>query len=201
MSGEEEHEKGREGARRAKEWLEATTRVNACWVNPDKLAVGKLTFSWAAGTRKPFSYDLGGLLRRGELEGQNFYAEVKSYTNASNHQAAEYMEYLAKSYCAYLASPQYCDSFMWITWHPFSQNRWSSLCSPETVLEAVLKHRLDTVGVPDEDEARKLVNNDACAAVAERLWLIVLSDRQEKLTVSAEHRGLIERHDTMKGAR
>lgn len=33
MSGEEAHEKGRDGAQRAKLWLESTTRVNACWVN------------------------------------------------------------------------------------------------------------------------------------------------------------------------
>lgn len=52
-----------------------------------------------------FSYDLGGLLRRGDLEGQNFYAEVKNYRNHRNHQADEYVEYLAKSYCTYKARP------------------------------------------------------------------------------------------------
>lgn len=201
MSGEETHEKGREGARRAKEWLESTTRVNACWVNPDRLAVRKLTFPWAGSDRQPFSYDLGGLLRRGDLEGQNFYAEVKSYRNPRNHQAAEYEEYLAKSYCAYVSRPEYCDSFMWITWHPFSSTKWEHLCSAETVFEAVVKHRTDTLGIADEGDAAAAVDRVICKAVADRLWLIVLSDKQEMLTVSAEHRGLIEQHDTARGVR
>ena len=199
MSGEQTQEKGREGARRAKEWLESTTRVNACWVNPDKMAVKKLTFSWTGSTREPFSYDLGGLLRRGDLEGQNFYAEVKNYRNHKNHQAEEYVEYLAKSYCAYKARPELCDSFMWITWHPFSSTSWSSLCAAEYVVNAVVKHRVDTLGVTDEDEAVSAVDRSICEAVADRLWLIVLSDKQEMLTVSREHRGLIEHHDTARG--
>lgn len=201
MSGEETQEKGREGARRAKEWLESTTRVNACWVNPDRFAVGKLSFPWAGSDRQPFSYDLGGLLRRGDLEGQSFYAEVKNYRNASNHQADEYVEYLAKSYCAYIARPAFCDSFMWITWHPFSSTKWSQLCSADFVFDAVVKHRQDTLGVSDEGEAKIKVDRATCEAVAARLWLIVLSDKQEKLTVSPEHRGLIEQHETARGSR
>ena len=53
MSGEATHAKGADGARRAKAWLEATTRVNVHWVNPDPVAVEKLTFSWADGSRAP----------------------------------------------------------------------------------------------------------------------------------------------------
>lgn len=201
MSGEETHELGREGARRAKEWLESTTRVNACWVNPDKFAIDKLTFPWAAGQRPPFSYDIGGLLLRGDLEGRGFYAEVKNYTTASNNQGVEYVEYLAKCYCAYLDSPRYCDNFMWITWHPFSLTKWSKLRSAEEVRAAVLSHRLNTLGIEDEDMAQAAVDMDVCRAVAERLWVIVLSERQEMLTVSAEHRGLIEKFDTEMGRR
>lgn len=126
MSGEETYEKGRERARRAKEWLESTTRMNACWVNPDKFAVEKQTFPWAAGKSKPFSYHLGIPLLRGHLEGWGLYAEVKNYTNASNNQGSEYVEYSAECYCAYLDSPKYCDNFMWITWYPFSLKKSSS---------------------------------------------------------------------------
>jgi hypothetical protein len=63
--------------------LESTSRVEACWVNPDKGAVGKLTFDWPHGGQS-FSFDLGGRLRYGSFDGQLFYAEVKKYSNASD---------------------------------------------------------------------------------------------------------------------
>lgn len=81
VSGEQLHERGREGASRAKEWLEATTRVNAHWVNPHEYAVPKLSFPWADATAKKFSFDLGGVLLGGDLHSQMFLAESKLYHN------------------------------------------------------------------------------------------------------------------------
>jgi hypothetical protein len=50
------------------------------WVNPEPVAVKKLTFSWADNTT--FSFDLAGILRGEEVEGQEFFAECKKYQDA-----------------------------------------------------------------------------------------------------------------------
>jgi hypothetical protein len=180
--GEVLHEAGREGAQRAKRWLERTTRVDVHWVNPDYVA--KLTFNWADG--RTFSFDLGGQLRGGDLDGQEFFAEIKKY-NAVGDQGALYDEYLAKCYRAFGEMPSRCDHFLWITWHPFSQSKWTTLCTAGVVREAVLKHRVESLGVTDAEEAQTVVDDATCTAVAERLWLIVLSDKQEVLAVEDAH--------------
>jgi len=197
MSGEHLHERGREGATRAKEWLEATTRVDAPWVNPERFAVPKLTFKWADET-STFSYDLGGTLRGGDFNGQMFLAEVKYYSGVSD-QPEMYVEYLAKCYRAFASRPERCDNFMWITWHPFSQGRWGKLTSAEEVEIAVLKHHARVLGTKDEAEALDALDRQACKSVADKLWLILLSERQELLVISREHRGLIRAHDIAKG--
>jgi hypothetical protein len=75
MLGERLHAKGQDGARRAKKWLEFTTRADARWVNPDEVALPKLTFPWATGNT--FSFDRGGILRGGRVNHQEFLAECK----------------------------------------------------------------------------------------------------------------------------
>ena len=180
--GEVLHEVGREGALRAKRWLERTTRVDVPWVNPDHVA--KLTFAWASGGT--FSFDLGGSLRGGELDGQEFFAEVKKYSGVGD-QPALYDEYLGKCYRAYELMPSRCDHFFWVTWHPFSQTKWTELCDEAEVRSAVLKHRGKCLGEADLNAAEKIVDSGRCAAVAERLWLVVLSDRQEELIVEDDY--------------
>src|SRR6476620_2063232 len=93
MTGEEIHELGRTGARKAKKWLEATTRANVHWVNPSWAA--KLEFDWADGNK--FSFDLGGVLLGDSLEGKTFLAESKYYTKPGD-QPSEYRAYLARCY-------------------------------------------------------------------------------------------------------
>lgn len=193
MSGERLHEIGREGAARAKEWLEATTRVDAHWVNPDRWAIPKLTFSWSNG-HGSFSYDLGGVLRGGEFHQQEFLAEVKYYSTAGD-QSELYSEYLAKCYRAYMTRPDRCDNFMWITWHPFLTSRWKNLCSESEVVDAVIRHRHRALGVDSEDDAKEVIRWGDCKEVSSRLWLIVLCDRQESLVISREHRALVRSRD------
>lgn len=193
MSGERLHELGREGATRAKEWLEATTRVDAHWVNPDRWAIPKLTFSWTDGHGN-FSYDLGGVLRGGEFHQQEFLAEVKYYSNIGD-QSELYSEYLAKCYRAYMLRPDRCDNFMWITWHPFLTSRWKKLCSPNEVADSVIRHHDKALGVENEAYARQTIRTEDCEAVSSRLWLIVLCERQESLVISREHRAVVRAHD------
>jgi hypothetical protein len=182
VSGEATHAKGADGARRAKAWLEATTRVNAHWVNPQPVAVRKLTFQWTDGAS--FSFDLGGVLMGGDYEAQEFLAECKKYYKAQD-QGVAYVEYLAKCYRASVTNPDRCDNFMWITWAPFSIGKWDRLCSAEEVAAAVQLHRARAIQDGTE------VDFELCRTVSERLWLIVLSDRQESLVITPEHRALI----------
>lgn len=200
MAGEVEHAKGAAGARRAKEWLDATTRVNAQYVVPNPIAVPKLTFPWAGGSAAAaFSFDLGGFLLGGDLQGEEFLAECKFYASHGD-QGTEYAKFVGKCYCAYKHRPERCDNFMWITWAPFLVTRWPELCTMAYVREQVLAHRARTVATGDEQEAETLVDDEVCQAVADRLWIIVLSERQESLVISKEHRGVIQAHEAQKGA-
>lgn len=194
MAGEETHEAGAEGARRAKVWLERTTRAEARWVTPDPTAVPKLTFPWQSN-RDPFSFDLGGLLRGGALSDQQFLVESKFYKD-HGAQGTMYKEFLAKCYCALLSRPQVCDHFFWITWAPFSVTKWSQLDTEPFILQAVLDHREDSLNLTDLDDAEAAVDHKLIKTISERLWLIVLSRRQEReLVMSKEHLALIRQHE------
>jgi len=157
-----------------------------------------LSFSWADEAKTKFSFDLGGLLLGGDFAGQEFLAEVKFYVSASD-QGEHYTSYLAKCYCALAARPDRCDNFMWVTWSPFSIKKWRDLCSTVEIESAVLKHKRRALGTEAEDAALAALDKDLCAAVSKRLWLIVLSERQEKLVVSTEHRSIIRSYDVTKG--
>lgn len=193
MTGEERHAKGADGALRAKRWLEATTRANVPWVNPDPVAVPKLTFPWLDDS-EPFSFDIGGTLIGGEIANQEFLAESKNYENAYD-QNRLYNEYLAKCYVARLQRPDRCDNFMWITWSAFGTTVWADLVSADRVQKAVLKEYKRALGVDKAEDAPAKLDVALCEDVASRLWIIVLSERQEKhLVLSAEHQGIIRKY-------
>jgi hypothetical protein len=192
-SGEAIQAVGVDGADRAKRWLEGTTRVLHVWTNPEDEK--KLSFSWA--TEGHFSFDLGGTFQGAELHNKNFYAEVKKYS-ASGDQGTEYPKYLAKCYVALQQRPEMCDHFMWITWAPFLVSKWPLLTSTSYVEEAVKReaHRVRCLGSVDAEP-----DTSHCAAVAERLWVIVLSDKQEVLRLTEGERGEIFKIRMMNGAR
>ena len=194
VTGEGIQAKGADGARRAKLWLEATTRANVPWVNPDSVAVPKLTFRWPDDSGS-FSFDLGGTLIGGELAGQEFLAECKNYENASD-QGSHYSAYLAKCYVARSTRPDRGENFMWITWSPFATRTWSELVSTDRVKAAVLKECRRVLRVDDKN-ALAALDEQLCKDVASRLWIIVLSEKQEKhLVLSLRHLGLIRAHIT-----
>ncbi|MGI5503012.1 hypothetical protein [Lentzea sp. CA-135723] len=198
MSGEETQAKGADGVRRAKLYLESTTRANVQWVNPDKVAVPKLSFEWA--NDKTFSFDMGGILLGGELQGQEFLAECKYYTSAQD-QGTHYRRFLAQCYRAYNLRPDRCDKFLWVTWSPFLVNDWGDLMTSEWVRDCVLMHRERVFNVANKEQAAELVSGDACKDVSERLGMVFISEFQEKLTLSREHLGVIRQYDTNKGDR
>lgn len=186
LTGEELHEKGREGVRLAKRWLEGTMRAEVLWHNPDRCKE-KLQFLKASageGSHKAndwFSFDCGGNLLGGDTDGKQFLAEVKYYVEGDKH-GPQYREFLAKCYQAFRSVPQFCDRFLWISWAPFLIGDWKDLETPEFVGKAILSSDKNQAVALKDGES---LDPEVLTAVAERVIVLVVSDRQlEHLTLS-----------------
>lgn len=201
MAGEGQHKVGEGGVRRAKKWLEATTRVHSSWTVYDDRQVSRLTFEWPHHD-KPFSYDLGGILFGGEFDKDLFLAECKKY-KGDQDQGEHFDKFLAQSYVTLRDEPRLADHFMWITWAPFRVTSWAKISQPEKIVHALVKvPRLRSWVFGEdvsEDEANRQVNSSVVADLSSRMWMIVLSDRQEKLVISNEDRGLIMQNRVQAG--
>lgn len=169
------HAKGQEGAALAKRYLESTTFI-------------RLPFSVYDDPAQTTLVRLDGAKKRYDLAG-NFMAdkphplsvEVKNY-DVVGDQAAEYTAYLANAYSitAHEIAEKGADPrrhFIWITWHPFSQTKWPKLTSRDEIRDAVDTHP-QVLGGNAFDE-------DLAMTVAERLWLLVLSSKQEQLMLTS----------------
>ncbi|MFF5772162.1 hypothetical protein ACFY8V_33105 [Streptomyces californicus] len=155
-------------------------RIFGAYANTDSESCGRrLTLPWPYGGQT-FSFDLGGAMRGDPYQNDMFCAEVKNYAQPSD-QGTQFDEFLAKCYVAAQVQHYLSDHFMWITWAPFRANSWSTLNSPGQVEAAVLQHSSRVFGTSDTEEARKLLDAELAQSVAARLWLIVLSDKQETL--------------------
>jgi len=180
VAGEIQQEKGRDGVFLAQRWLESTTRVEAPWTVYEVPHLTTLTLL----TGKEESWDIGGYFS----ESKNiFYAEVKNFSDSSS-QGPKYREYLADCYSA--TARMLKDGtdkkweFMWITWHPFLVETWTKLCGEESIREAVTEHFPEKLGDDEYDP-------DIGKLIADRLWLLVLSRRQEELMMSPKFLGHI----------
>ncbi|MFD9868050.1 hypothetical protein ACFXI8_29960 [Streptomyces niveus] len=109
-----------------------------------------------------------------------FVAEVKNYRHASD-QGAQFDEFVAKCYVARSTGYLLGDHFMWITWTPFRAQSWSQLDSSEHVVHSVLQHSARVFGTADRAAAEAQMDLSVAQEVAARIWLIVLSDKQETL--------------------
>ncbi|MFF8700957.1 hypothetical protein ACF067_18050 [Streptomyces albidoflavus] len=109
-----------------------------------------------------------------------FVAEVKNYRHSSD-QGVQFDEFVAKCYVARDGGYLLGDHFMWITWAPFRAQSWSLLNSPNQVVESVLRYSGRVFGTVDRMAAEAQMDMSVAEEVAERLWLIVLSDKQETL--------------------
>lgn len=196
-AGEQPGEKGRRGVYRAKTWLQRSTRVESIWTAYDQTpSVDLLTFA-CPGTGRGASFDIGGIFRGEELDNKSFLAEVKAY-GPNSDQYPPFKKFLALCYIAYTLKPQYCDRLIWITWRPFGCDRWDDLTSIKEIIEAVVSDRKRVFGPQaTPEEARIRIDLDAVAAIAERLWLIVLSDGHESLGLRKVHLAEIVRLITL----
>ncbi|WP_157777239.1 hypothetical protein [Nocardia terpenica] len=161
------------------------------------MAERKLTFTKPAGA---FSFDLGGVLSGGDVHNQEFFAEVKNYKEAHD-QPDLYRKFLAKCYRAYGLRPERCDNFMWITWAPFSVTEWSKLDSPEKV-ERCVRENWEFNFSSNADAVAADLDVRAVQAVASRIWILVLSDKQiNHLSMSDEYLSIIAKHEAMEEAK
>lgn len=184
MSGEETQLTGFDGLRRAKGWLEASTRVSQSWTVHDTGLRELLEFEWPHGGQT-FSYDLGGKLRGDELEGKTFVAEVKNYTYEMDL-PQHWLKFLASCYVARDRKPERCDNFMWISWSPFQAQKWHQHATPEGIRKALVhkdnRKRLFDTDV--EDEAKAAIDETLVADLPSRIWMITLSEKQESLVIA-----------------
>ena len=174
-AGETAHVTGHEGVYLAKDWLEKTGRVKAAWTvyeQPEQLKV-------PIPSALERSFDLGGLIDGGDLNGHEFYAEIK-HVNSVGSQPNQYSEYLANCYCMVAHDPGRLRQFFWVTWHPFSQTDWTNLTSVEMVSREVERHKSEW------HNTGFTVDQEICTKVSHSLWIIVLSKKQESLVMSDE---------------
>jgi hypothetical protein len=156
-----------------KQWLESTTHLELPWNAYENQT--QCTLPLLDGSVKRF--DLAGHFL-GERR-RPIVVEAKKYTTPG-HQGTEYKKYLAIAYSstakqlAEIGDPE--REFFWVTTHPFSQNNWTDLLSREQIKGALATYPELINGTPVDDS---LVER-----VADRLWLLVLHDKQEHLLLS-----------------
>lgn len=190
--GEANHRKGADGADRACYWLDATTRTIATWTNEDEVMAGRLTFEWPhikAAKGKTFSFDIGEILHGDEFHNHLFVAEVKNYSTQGNL-SAEFDDFLAKCYVVASTERKLADQFMFITWNPFRATDWSKQTKKGQVQAACLlsRNRERSLGQKDLAKATAALDEEVLEYVEDRLWLVVLSEKQEGLLISDEDR-------------
>ncbi len=188
MAGEESHDRGDIGVQRAKQWLDASTRVRIIYTQTQQPLAELVHFPWPYGTREPFSFDLGGIFRGEDLDGQSFLAEVKNYRYESDL-PAHFRNFLAKCYVALGHRSSACDHFLWISWAPFQARSWNQHATAENVRKAVLhSDNIESVlGSSNEADAMEKLDAERTVRVADRIWLVTLCDQQEQLVLTEEH--------------
>lgn len=185
---------GEEGARRSKLWLDSTTRVESTWSVYDNFGKNRLTYPWPAGG-KSYSYDLGGIFYGGDLHKQAFLVECKKYSTDS--QGGHFDKFLAQSYVTLETYPHLADHFLWITWHPFRLKKWNELASEKGIRAALHREQARVFGTKGVDDLGAQINDAIVADLVDRIWVIVLSDRQETLVISREDRSEVMKLRTL----
>jgi len=172
---EETQEKGRDGVRFTRRWLEATTFIELPWTAYDSKRLCVLPLL-KAGKRK--KYDLRGRFLHEER--QEVYVENKA-ANKANNQTADYREFLANAYST--TAKKWADlggdpqiEYIFVTSHPFGKlAEWSQLSTKAVMVEAVTQEGV----LPNDVE----IDDELAGLVAERCWLLVVHPKQERLTL------------------
>jgi hypothetical protein len=116
--------------------------------------------------------------------------------SAGGKQGTEYWAFLANAYS--ITAQDLKDGedarreFMWITRHPFNSTDWATLTSAERIKKALEDHHPEALN-------GETINVDLLASVSDRLWLLVLHKRQERLMLTAEELSRVESMLNRKG--
>lgn len=177
VAAEGAHVKGERGVMLAKRLLESTTHIRLPFSAYDETLLTTLV-RLDKNTKR---FDLVGYFLREKPH--QLAVEVKHQDHVS-HQGADYTEFLANAYSitAYEREQLGGDpqrEFMYVTWHPFSLNKWPRLTSAAEVEQAVVHAHPEALG-------GQLFDRELAAAVASRLWLLVLSEKQTELVLTPE---------------
>lgn len=188
MAGEDAQDTGRTGLQRAKQWLELTTRVKESYTHRDRQFAELLHFQWPYGSKTSFSFDLGGRFQGDHLDNKSFLAEIKNYRYESDL-PVHFRDFLAKCYVALDAKPNRCDNFLWISWSPFQAKAWNKHTTVENVRNCIIHeaNRKRVLDVDNEPDAVAKLDTALTAGVADRVWMITLSDQLEQLVLTEGH--------------
>ncbi|MDX3663649.1 hypothetical protein PV646_40745 [Streptomyces sp. ID05-26A] len=182
-------QKGIDGVDFAKRFLESTTWVELPFDSYHNAGVCTLRRL----DDKVKRYDLFGFIHRDPPT--PLYVEVKEYESTGGKQPAEYWEFLANAYS--ITAKDLKDGedvrreFMWITRHPFEQTHWTKLTTADRIKAALEKH---PEALKDEE-----LDVNLLGTVADRLWLLVVHQRQEGLMLSPEELSIVESKLNRKG--
>jgi hypothetical protein len=175
MPAEENHEIGREGVFLFKRWLEATTYLDLPWH-----VYGSAPHCEVHHMGGIKTFDLAGFLL---TEGNPMvFVECKRYGSVGG-QPAEFQEFLAIAYGTVIwensqkMRPKN-SHFIWATTHPFAQSNWPTLTSAATIQSAAENHPHLAGDAPFDQQIGQ--------SLAERIWLLVLSEKQEEIMLTTE---------------
>lgn len=171
MPRETAQERGREGAKIAQRWLEATTFIELplnSYKNEPQCTVVCLDNS-------PKAFDLTGYFY--DDDHTPISVEVKNVTS-DDHLREHFREFLAVAYSS-TARLDEGRNFMWVSWHPFGpMSRWAKLTSMGEIQDALTHHPDLLAGQP--------VDLDVLRRVSERVWVLTFNDRQQELSLDVD---------------
>ncbi|MFJ7621379.1 hypothetical protein ACIQYZ_21505 [Rhodococcus erythropolis] len=180
---------GMDGVDLAQRFLESTTWIELPFNVYDNAPI--CTLERLDGKRK--RYDLMGSIFTDPHT--PLYVEVKDYDSNGGKQGGEFWQFLANAYSITARDIKNHDDgrreFMWITRHPFNLKDWSKITDPTRITEALERE--------PEALAGESIDPDILATVSERIWLLVLHERQERLMLTAKELSLIEAQLNRKG--
>lgn len=113
--------------------------------------------------------------------------EYKKYSSPGG-QAAEFRKFLAIAYSSTVQAiaekgGEWQRESMWVTYHPFSQKKWSDLLSVSFLKECVEEHKtpLDA----------QMIDDDLLAKVAARTWVMVVEQRQVGIRLTKDELAVV----------
>jgi hypothetical protein len=199
---EEQHESGRVGVTRAKRLLEATLRFKLpynAYQHKERVSLDMLTGHVE-------SYDLNGdVLDEDGRELTRIYIESKNLDGAGS-QSVEFKRFLAQAYSATKhrlgaetpgIDPKY--EFMWATTCPWKGDGFRQVATWQEVRDAVMWDRDRSLEVlvagkrmPRAVPEGHVVDKELVRTVAGRIWVWVISDRHEEMTMGGKLRGWVQ---------